>query len=137
MNIEIKNAYALIDGEIARHSIYIEKDTITGVDKMPEGFTAEKTIDGTDRLVIPGLINAHTHSYMAPLRNIADDMPFMDWLLKGVNPVEERMTGEDAYWGAMLAIAEMIRCGTTTFNDMQMHIHNTTRAVKESGIISK
>ncbi|MBO5551767.1 MAG: amidohydrolase [Lachnospiraceae bacterium] len=134
MNIEIKDAYALIDGKIERHSIYIEKDTITGVDKEPKGFKAEKTIDGSDRLVIPGLVNAHTHSYMASLRNIADDMPFMDWLLKGVDPVEQRMTGEDAYWGAMLAIAEMIRCGTTTFNDMQMHIHNTTRAVKETGM---
>lgn len=134
MNIEIKNAYVLIDGDIGRHSIYIEGDSISGLDKMPKGFVSEKTIDGSDRLVIPGLINAHTHSYMAPLRNIADDMPFMDWLLKGVDPVEGRMTGEDAYWGAMLAITEMIRCGTTTFNDMQMHIHNTTRAVKESGM---
>lgn len=134
MNIEIKNAYALIDGSIGRHSIYIEKDLISGIDKEPKGFKAEKTIDGTDRLVIPGLINAHTHSYMAPLRNIADDMPFMDWLLKGVTPVEDSMSGEDAYWGAMLGIAEMIRCGTTTFNDMQMHIHNTTRAAKESGM---
>lgn len=134
MNIEIKNAYALIDGNIERHSIYIEKDTITGIDKKPERFRSEKTIEGEDRLVIPGLINAHTHSYMAPLRNIADDMPFYDWLKNGVEPVENRMTGEDAYWGAMLAIAEMIRCGTTTFNDMQMHIHNTTRAVKETGI---
>ncbi|MCR5236637.1 MAG: amidohydrolase [Lachnospiraceae bacterium] len=134
MNIEIKNAYALVDGHIDRHDLYIEKDIITGVDRKPDGFTGEKTIDGQDRLVIPGLINAHTHSYMAMLRNIADDMPFMDWLTKGVYPVEDRMTGEDAYWGAMLAIAEMIRCGTTTFNDMQMHIHNTTRAVKESGM---
>lgn len=134
MNIEIKNAYALVDGKIERHNIYIEKDTITGIDKKPDRFKSEKTIEGTDRLVIPGLINAHTHSYMAPLRNIADDMPFFDWLKNGVEPVENRMSGEDAYWGAMLAIAEMIRCGTTTFNDMQMHIHNTTRAVKETGI---
>nr|MCR5775596.1 amidohydrolase [Lachnospiraceae bacterium] len=134
MNIEIKDAYVLISGEIGRHSIYIEKDSITGIDRIPEGFKAEKTIDGSDRLVIPGLINAHTHSYMSPMRNIADDMPFMDWLTKGVEPVENRMTGDEPYWGAMLAIAEMIRCGTTTFNDMQMHIHKTTRAVKESGI---
>ncbi len=134
MNIEIKDAYALIEDRIARHSIYIQGNSITGVDRIPEGFKADKTIDGTNRLVIPGLINAHTHSYMAPMRNIADDMPFMDWLLKGVTPVEDRMTGEDAYWGAMLAIAEMIRCGTTTFNDMQMHIHNTTRAAKETGM---
>ena len=134
MNIEIKDAYALTGGEIGRHSIYITKDTISGIDRKPSGFKAEKTIDGTDRLVIPGLINAHTHSYMAPLRNIADDMPFMDWLLKGVEPVENKMTGEDAYWGAMLAMAEMISCGTTTFNDMQMHVHMTTKAAKESGM---
>ncbi len=134
MNIEIKNAYALTDGVIERHSIYIEKDEIAGIDKKPAGFKAEKTIDGTDRLVIPGLINAHTHSYMAPMRNIADDMPFFDWLKKGVEPVENSMSGEDPYWGAMLAIAEMIRCGTTAFNDMHMHIHKTSKAVKETGI---
>ncbi len=133
-DIYIKDAYALVDGNIDRHSIYIVGDKIAGVDKKPEGFREEKLIDGTDMLVIPGLINAHTHSYMAPMRNIADDMPFMDWLLKGVNPVEDRMSPEDAYWGAMLAMVEMISCGTTTFNDMQMHIHQTTRAAKESGM---
>jgi len=133
-DIEIKQAQVLIDKKIGEHSIYIRDDRIAGIDKKPEGFKAEKVIDGYDRLVIPGLINAHTHSYMAPLRNIADDMPFMDWLTKGVQPVEDRMTGEDAYWGAMLAMVEMIMCGTTTFNDMQMHIHQTTKAAKESGM---
>ncbi len=133
-DIFIKDAYALVDGNIDRHSIYIVGDKIAGVDKKPGGFKEEKLIDGTDMLVIPGLINAHTHSYMAPMRNIADDMPFMDWLLKGVNPVEDRMSPGDAYWGAMLAMVEMISCGTTTFNDMQMHIHQTTKAAKESGM---
>ncbi|MBR5377297.1 MAG: amidohydrolase [Lachnospiraceae bacterium] len=132
--ILIRDAYALVDGKIDRHSIYITDDRISGVDEMPDGFKEDTLIDGNDLLVIPGLINAHTHSYMAPLRNIADDMPFMDWLFKGVNPVEEKMTGEDAYYGAMLAIIEMIMCGTTTFNDMQMHIHQTTKAVKDSGM---
>ena len=132
--ILIKDALALIDGKIDRHSIYITDDKISGIDKEPAGFAKDTLIDGGKFLVIPGLINAHTHSYMAPLRNIADDMPFMDWLLKGVQPVEDKMSGEDAYYGAMLAIIEMIMCGTTTFNDMQMHIHQTTRAVKESGM---
>ncbi len=133
-DIQIKNAYVLIDGKTDRHDLYIKEDIIAGIDKKPEDFREDKVIDGTDRLVIPGLINAHTHSYMAALRNIADDMPFMDWLFKGVQPVEDRMTPEDAYWGAMLAMAEMIRCGTTAFNDMQMHIHQTTRAAQESGM---
>lgn len=134
MNIAIKNAYALIDGKVDRHSIYIEKDKIAGIDKAPEGFRAKRVIDGENRLVIPGLVNAHTHSYMAPMRNIADDLPFMEWLTKGVEPVENSMTDEDAYWGAMLAMAEMIRCGTTTFNDMHMHIFSTQKAAKESGL---
>ena len=133
-DILIKDADALIDGKIGKHSIYITDDKISGIDTEPKDFKPDTVIDGADRLVIPGLINAHTHSYMAPLRNIADDMPFMDWLLKGVNPVEDKMTPEDAYWGAMLAMVEMIMCGTTTFNDMQMHIHQTTRAAKESGM---
>ena len=133
-NIEIKQADVLIDGKTGKHSIYIKDDKIAGIDKKPDGFKTETVIDGTDRLVIPGLINAHTHSYMAPLRNIADDMPFMDWLLKGVNPVEDKMSPKDAYWGAMLAMVEMIQSGTTTFNDMQMHIHQTTLAAKESGM---
>ncbi|MCR5486852.1 MAG: amidohydrolase [Lachnospiraceae bacterium] len=132
--IWIKNGYALIDGAVGRHDIYISGSLIAGIDAAPKGFQPEQTIDGTDRLVIPGLVNSHTHSYMAALRNIADDLPFMDWLLKGVQPVEDRMSGEDAYWGAMLAMAEMIRSGTTTFNDMQMHIHQTTRAAKEAGM---
>ncbi len=132
--ILIRDAYALVGGKIDRHSIYITDDRISGVDDKPEGFKEDTLIDGSDFLVIPGLINAHTHSYMAPLRNIADDMPFMDWLLKGVQPVEDKMTGEDAYYGALLAMIEMIKCGTTTFNDMQMHIHQTTKAVKESGM---
>ncbi|MBO4374544.1 MAG: amidohydrolase [Lachnospiraceae bacterium] len=133
-SILIRDAYALIDGKTDRHSIYITDDRISGIDKKPEGFAEDTLIDGSSFLVIPGLINAHTHTYMAPLRNIADDMPFMDWLFKGVNPVEEKMTGEDAYYGALLGMIEMIMCGTTTFNDMQMHIHQTTRAAKESGM---
>lgn len=91
-------------------------------------------IDGQDRLVIPGLINCHTHSYMAFMRNVADDLSFMDWLFGTIDPIEQQMTDEDTYWGACLAIIEMVKSGTTCFNDMQMNIHQTTRAVKESGM---
>ena len=85
-------------------------------------------------MAIPGLINAHTHSYMAFMRNVADDLSFMDWLFGTIDPIEQQMTDEDAYWGASLAILEMMKSGTTCFNDMQMNIHQTTRAVKESGM---
>lgn len=98
------------------------------------GFVPDKVIDGHNRLVIPGLINAHTHNYMTLFRNLADDVPFAEWLFDGVMPHEDRMIPEDAYWGASLGIMEMLRSGTTCFNDMQMHIHQTTQAAVDAGI---
>lgn len=122
-----KVSIAVKDGIIT----HIKGDTENNVD-FPE--TAEEVIDGKDRLVIPGLINCHTHSYMAFMRNVADDLAFTDWLFGTISPIEDAMTDEDAYWGANLAILEMMKSGTTCFNDMQMNIHQTTRAVKESGM---
>lgn len=138
MGIEIKNALAVLpqgaEDVIKETSIYIEKDRIAAVGDAPEGFVADKVIDGKDKLVIPGLINCHTHSYMSFMRNVADDLSFMDWLFGTIDPIEQQMTDEDTYWGAKLAIIEMMKSGTTCFNDMQMNIHQTTRAVKESGM---
>ena len=141
MNIAIKNILAILPGEtpeapqqVKKTDIYIEGKRIAAIGAAPEGFRAEKTIDGTDRLVMPGLINAHTHSYMAFMRNCADDLSFMDWLFGRIDPIEQKMTDEDAYWGACLAILEMMKSGTTCFNDMQMNIMQTTKAVKESGM---
>ena len=138
MGIVIRDALAVLPGEkgpeTGRHTIYIAGDLIAGIDERPEGFTEDEVISGKDRLVIPGLINAHTHTYMSMMRNCADDLSFMDWLFGRVSPIEDRLTGEDAYWGSLLSQIEMIRSGTTTFNDMQMHIHQTTKAVRESGM---
>lgn len=138
MGILLKNILALLpEGEkdvIKETSIYIEGSRIAAVGEPPERFSADRVIDGKDRLAIPGLINCHTHSYMSFMRNAADDLSFMDWLFGTIDPIEQQMTDEDAYWGACLAIIEMMKSGTTCFNDMQMNIHQTTRAVKESGM---
>ena len=138
MGIVIKNALVIVpDGEndiIKETSLYIEGDKITGIGQEPAGFSEDKVIDGTDKLVMPGLVNCHTHSYMSFMRNVADDLSFMDWLFGTIDPIEQQMTDEDTYWGASLAIIEMMKSGTTCFNDMQMNIHQTTRAVKESGM---
>lgn len=138
MGIMIKDALAVLpqgaEDVVRETSIYIEKDRIAAIGDMPEGFVADKVIDGKDKLVIPGLINCHTHSYMSFMRNVADDLSFMDWLFGTIDPIEQQMTDEDTYWGANLAIIEMMKSGTTCFNDMQMNIHQTTRAVKESGM---
>ena len=138
MGIVIRDALAVLpqgDADvIGRHTIYIDADRIAGIDVRPETFSEDTVIEGRNRLVIPGLINAHTHTYMSMMRNYADDLSFMDWLFGRVSPVEDKLTPEDAYWGSLLGQIEMIRSGTTTFNDMQMHIHQTTKAVRESGM---
>lgn len=138
MGIWLKNILAVLpegDKDILKETdIYVEGNKITGIGSKPQGFVEDKVIDGKDRLAIPGLINCHTHSYMSFMRNVADDVSFMDWLFGNIDPIEQQMTDEDTYWGACLAIIEMMKSGTTCFNDMQMNIHQTTRAVKESGM---
>ncbi len=138
MGIVLKNILAIVpEGEndvIRETDIFIEGNRIAAIGDMPEGFQEDKVIDGKDKLAIPGLVNCHTHSYMSFMRNIADDLSFMDWLFGKIDPIEQQMTDEDTYWGACLAIIEMMKSGTTCFNDMQMNIHQTTKAVKESGM---
>lgn len=138
MNLELKDILAILPSgekdEVKKTSIFVSGDRIVAIGEKPEGFEAEKVIDGTDRLAIPGLINCHTHSYMSFMRNCADDLSFMDWLFGRVDPIEQKMTDEDTYWGACLAIIEMMKSGTTCFNDMMMNIKQTTRAIKESGM---
>ena len=108
MGIIIKSTLAVLpqgaEDVIRETDIYIEKDRIAGIGQRPSGFCEDKVIDGTDRLVIPGLINCHTHSYMSFMRNVADDLSFMDWLFGTIDPIEQQMTDEDTYWGANLAI---------------------------------
>ena len=138
MGIVLKNILAVLpEGEkdvIKETDIYIEGSRIAAIGTQPEGFWADKVIEGKNKLAIPGLVNCHTHSYMSFMRNVADDLSFMDWLFGTIDPIEQQMTDEDTYWGACLAIIEMMKSGTTCFNDMQMNIHQTTRAVRESGM---
>lgn len=136
MNILIKNIRTVFTDPVRVEDadIYVSGKYIAGINEAPEGFTADKVIDGSDKLLTPGLINAHTHSYMSFMRNCADDLAFMDWLFGRIDPIEQKMTDRDAYWGAQLAILEMMKSGTTCFNDMQMNIMQTTAAVKESGM---
>lgn len=138
MKIKIDSPLVLLsegDGFAVREAdIYIDGNTIAAVGAAPEGFVPDRVLSGTDRLVIPGLINMHTHNYMTLFRNLADDVPFNEWLFERVMPREDKMTPEDAYLGATLGIMEMLRSGTTCFNDMQMHIHQTTKAAVDAGI---
>ena len=95
---------------------------------------ADKTIDCTDKLVIPGLINCHTHMYMSIFRNYADDLSFGDWLFGKILPAEDKLTPEDAYWCNLLSCIEMIKSGTTCFLDMHMFIHQCAKAARQTGM---
>lgn len=97
-------------------------------------FNPDIIIDGKNKLAVPGLVNAHTHSAMTILRNYADDLPLKQWLFEKILPVENLLSDEDIYWGAKLAIAEMIMSGTTCFADMYMFMDMVAQAVAESGI---
>lgn len=120
-------------GTICRADIAIEDGKIIGIGQYPL-WTADKIIDGKDKLAIPGLVNTHTHAAMTLFRSYADDMLLMDWLKNKIWPAEANLTPKDVYWGTMLAIVEMVQSGTTTFADMYFHMDEVASAVEESGI---
>jgi 5-methylthioadenosine/S-adenosylhomocysteine deaminase len=96
---------------------------------------AHKTINAKGHLVLPGLINTHTHLPMVCFRGLADDLPLMDWLNHHIFPMEARfVTKEMVYDGAILAMAEMILSGTTTFCDGYFFENQIAEAAKFCGM---
>jgi 5-methylthioadenosine/S-adenosylhomocysteine deaminase len=95
---------------------------------------ADLVIDGDGAIALPGLANTHTHAAMSLLRGYADDMILQDWLSQKIWPLEAHLTGNDVYWGTKLACLEMIKTGTTAFNDMYFMMDEAARAVDEAGI---
>lgn len=95
---------------------------------------AARSVDGRRTAILPGLANAHTHSAMVIMRSLADDMPLMPWLNEKIWPFEAHLTEEDVYWAARLACLDMIRSGTTFFNDMYWFVQGTARAARDSGL---
>ena len=121
----IRDAELLIEGEVVSYLGTRREHPIGGVDRI---------IEGKNKLVMPGLINTHTHAAMTLFRGYADDLPLMNWLEQKIWPAEARLNKDDIYWGTMLAICEMIRGGTTCFADMYFHMGEVARACLESGI---
>lgn len=128
MNLIIKNALALLEKDndevfkLKKKDVYIKGNRIYRVCECgadAADFEAEKVIDAEGKVLMPGLINAHTHAYMSLFRNYADDEAFWDWLAK-VQEVELSLTEEDCYWGTLLSCMEMIKTGTTCFVDMNI-----------------
>ena len=129
--ILIKDVF--VNGE--RQDILIEGNTIKKIGEVKkEELEDAEIIDGKNKIAIPGLINTHTHIPMTLFRGVADDLPLMEWLNNYIWPMEAKLNEEIVYWGTLLGCMEMIRSGTTTFNDMYFFLEGIAKAVDESGM---
>lgn len=138
MNIWIKNATILTmdDSRLVMEGVnlYIKGKEIYRLGEELEGFEADKVIDARGKLVMPGLINAHTHIAMSIFRNYGNDVSLESWLNDYIWPAESGLKAEDVRIGSLLSIAEMIETGTTTFVDMYYFMDEVAKASKEMGI---
>ena len=135
----IKNVTALIRKGNGKYTtrvtdILIDGKKILSLSKSAPSFTADKVIDGSNKLAIPGLINAHTHAYMTCFRGLADDLPFNEWLFERIMPNEDRLTFEDAYDASLAGCLEMLKTGTTCYLDMHMFKGMSAKASLDTGI---
>lgn len=102
-------------------------------EESPQG-PFDLVVEGEGRLLLPGLVNAHTHLAMTLFRGLAQDRPLMQWLTEEVWPREKRLTGEVVYWFSLLGLAEMIKGGTTAFADMYFFMEEVAEAVERAGV---
>jgi len=125
-------------GVLEQYSIAIADGRITAIAPRVDAqsqIDARETVTLSGHALIPGLINAHTHSPMTLFRGLADDMPLMSWLNDHIWPAEARWVHEEFVAdGSRLAIAEMIRSGTTCFNDMYFFADVTGRVAAQAGM---
>lgn len=130
MSLILKNV--ILDGE--EKDIFIEGNRIKKIGKNLNLKVKEKIDGKRDKAVLPGFINCHTHAAMILFRGYGDDLPLKNWLEKKIWPLEKKITKDDVYWGTKLACLEMIKSGTTTFNDMYWWEDWSIKAVEEMGI---
>jgi 5-methylthioadenosine/S-adenosylhomocysteine deaminase len=97
-------------------------------------FVAARVLDYPQGLILPGLINAHTHAAMALFRGLADDLPLDEWLNSHMFPAERHLDYHFVYWGTRLAVAEMLLSGATTFCDMYLFTDAVAQAAADTGI---
>ncbi|WP_227134035.1 amidohydrolase [Halorubellus salinus] len=123
----------LPDHDVVRADVLVDQEEGTVVE-VGEDLAGDVTLDADDCLVMPGLVNAHTHAAMTLLRGIADDKPLDAWLQEDIWPVEAALTSEDVRAGTELAAVEMIKSGTTAFADMYFEVDAVVDAVETAGL---
>ena len=125
------NHTEIVDGAVA-----ISQDTITAVGSA-NGFSdwsAARVVDAGGGIIMPGLINTHTHAAMTCFRGLADDLQLMNWLNEHIFPAEAKLDDQKVYLGTLLACAEMIMSGTTCFCDMYLFEDAVARAASDAGM---
>jgi 5-methylthioadenosine/S-adenosylhomocysteine deaminase len=130
-----------MDGEgrtLSPGAVAIDGRDIVAVDSaaaIAAGFTARESIAAADQVVLPGLVNTHTHAPMVLYRGLADDLALMDWLQKYIFPAEAKtVTPEFVRAGTRLAALEMLQSGTTIYADMYYYEEEVARATREAGL---
>src|SRR5689334_7049344 len=108
--------------------------TITEFGPAVEAHAGDDVVDAGGDLLVPGLVNGHTHAAMTLFRGYGSDLPLMEWLEDRIWPAEARLTDDDVYWGTRLACVEMIRSGTVRFWDMYWRPVAVARAVADAGL---
>jgi len=130
MSLIIKNV--ILKGK--KQDIFIEGNKIKKIGNNLNLKAKEKIDVKREKAVLPGLINCHTHAAMTLFRGYGEDMTLNDWLKKKIWPLEAKLTEEDVYWGTKLACLEMIKTGTTCFNDMYWLEEVSAKAAEEMGV---
>jgi 5-methylthioadenosine/S-adenosylhomocysteine deaminase len=126
------------DSTLTRHSLAMADGRILAVLPRADAqaqIEPRATLDLPNHVLIPGLVNAHTHSPMTLLRGLADDLPLMTWLHEHIWPAEGRWVDQEFVAdGTRLALLEMLRGGVTCFNDMYFHAEVTARVCADAGM---
>ena len=122
---------------LSNHAVVIQAGKIFDLCPMAETqqYQAKETIHLHDHVLIPGLINLHTHAAMSLMRGLADDVPLMPWLQSHIWPAEAKFVSANFVRdGTLLACAEMLAGGITCFNDMYFFLGATAKAAETAGI---
>ena len=117
-----------------KQSLLIKNDKIAEIADEIDETDIDKIIDASGKILLPGLVNTHTHLSMTLFRGVADDLSLDSWLNDHIWPMEANLNGDYCYIGALLGAVEMIRSGTTTFSDMYFYMEDVARAVDEAGL---
>ena len=133
----VKNAYILDmvgeEANLRKADILVSGNQIAKIEPEIEEQVDEK-INAKNMIVMPGLVNTHTHLAMSIFRGYKDDQKLMDWLENAIFPVEDKLEPDDIYWNSFLSCIEMIKSGTTTCNDMYFGMNKVIESIEATGL---